>query len=219
VKIKQYIKRPWWYTALRGMHYSAYRFWWLYLVLFFAFLFVWYLFCLLPYCENKSQCGSVKDYQVKVQEAASALKACCNGAQEVAIDDNQIDELRRSYGGSTGEVTVTLAWQTTDDLDLQLIEPDGNRIYFENKISNLGGQLDVDTNVREKTTQPLENIFYAVKPKAGKYNVIVSYYKSNSGNSNIPYVVYIKIDDQLKTLTGVHYNAGESHSIYEFIIP
>ena len=201
------------------MHYSAFRFWWLYLILFFSFLGIWYFLCFLPYCEHKSQCCSVKDYQLKVEEAASALKECCNGAQEVAIDNNQIDELRRSYGGSTGEVTVTLAWQTIDDLDLQLIEPNGDRIYFGNKISNLGGRLDVDTNVREKTTQPLENIFYAVKPQAGKYTVIVSYFKSNSGNSNIPYVVYIKIDGQLKTLTGVHYNEKENHSIYEFIIP
>jgi uncharacterized protein YfaP (DUF2135 family) len=98
--------------------------------------------------------------------------------------------------------------------------PISNRIYFKEKISSLGGQLDIDKNAGGPiTTQPLENIFYAVKPPAGKYSVIVSYYKSNSGNSNVPYVVYLKIDGQLKTLTGVHYNAGENHSIYEFIIP
>jgi hypothetical protein len=202
------------------MHYSAYRFWWLYLVLFFAFLFVWYLFCLLPYCENKSQCGSVKDYQVKVQEAASALKACCNGAQEVAINDNQIDELRRSYGGSTGEVTVTLAWQTTDDLDLHLREPSGETIYFQNKTSKLGGQLDIDKNAGGPiTNQPIENIFYANKPKPGKYRINVHYFSQKSNEINVPYTVFVKIDDQLKTLTGVHYNVGENHSIYEFIIP
>ena len=219
MKKRKEIKRSWWYVSFRSMHYYAFRYWAIFLLGFFLLVALWFWLCYLPFCEKKEQCCLVQEYIKKVQTAKFALEECCNGAQEVAIDNNQIDELRRSYGGSTGEVTVTLAWQTIDDLDLHLIEPNGNRIYFEKKISSLGGRLDVDTNVREKTTQPLENIFYAVKPPAGKYTIIVNYYSSNSGSSNVPYVVYLKIDDQLKTLTGVHYNVRESHSIYEFIIP
>ncbi len=220
LKKRKEIKRSWWYVSFRSMHFYAFKYWAIFLLGFFLLVALWFWLCYLPYCEQKSQCCLVKDYQLKVEEAASALKACCNGEQEVAIDNNQIDELRRSYGGSTGEVTVTLAWQTIDDLDLHLIEPSGETIYFGNKISNLGGQLDIDKNAGGPiTNQPIENIFYANKPKPGKYRINVHYFSQKSNEVNVPYTVFVKIDGQLKTLTGVHYNVKENHSIYEFIIP
>ena len=46
----------------------------------------------------------------------------------------------------TGDVQVTLRWNTTDDLDLWVTDPFGDRVYYGNSQVASGGQLDVDAN-------------------------------------------------------------------------
>ena len=74
---------------------------------------------------------------------------------------NLSDIVTRS-GGAIGAVNVVLSWNTTDDLDLVVICPNGAEISFMQK-ENCGGRLDVDVNVdpRNKTSTPVENITWA----------------------------------------------------------
>jgi hypothetical protein len=221
VKTKQHIKRPWWYTSLRGMHFSAYKYWWLYLLLFFLFLAAWYLFCYLPYCNSVTQCCLINDYKAKVESARSALENCHTCESIPSGNSNQIDSLRTKYGGSTGEVTITLAWQSIDDLDLYLLEPSGEKIYFKHKISQTGGgHLDVDKNAEDYdlTNQPIENIFFANMPQPGLYKLYVNYFRHKSSDLNVPYTVYVDISGTTQTFSGIHSNPGETHAIYEFTI-
>ncbi len=202
------------------MHFYAYKHWSLFLIGFFLVIGLWFWLCYLPYCANKTQCCSVEDYKKKVQSASLALEECCNCDPNLSIEQNEIDELRRDYGGNIGEITITLAWQTIDDLDLYLVEPSGEIINFENRKSRSGGELDIDKNAGESVTgNPIENIFYASKPQSGKYTIHVHYFGNNSAAYSIPYKVYINIGTGSKELTGTHYNVGEMHTIYELIIP
>jgi len=218
-QIKQ-IKRPWWYRTFRAMHYYAFRHWAAFLLGFFALLALWFWLCYLPFCASNAQCCLIDEYKMKVRSAASALEECCDCETLNSIDDNEIDELRREYGGSIGEVTVTLIWQTIDDLDLHLLEPSGEEIYFEHKVSSGGGKLDIDKNADDAlVVNPIENIFYSSNPPSGKYRVFVHFYGSKSGEAAVPYRVYITIGGQQKQLSGTHFNEGDMHAIHEFIIP
>jgi hypothetical protein len=75
-------------------------------------------------------------------------------------DGPSMEERRNIHGGQTGEVTISLAWNTADDLDLIVTDPLGETIYFRNPISSSGGQLDVDMNRSIASDHPIENIVW-----------------------------------------------------------
>ena len=62
----------------------------------------------------------------------------------------------------TGDVQVTLRWNTNDDLDLIVVDPAGNIVDFGSPTSPSGGQLDVDANgfCQTQSFAPVENIFW-----------------------------------------------------------
>ncbi|MEM9807224.1 MAG: hypothetical protein AAF959_18310 [Cyanobacteria bacterium P01_D01_bin.56] len=62
----------------------------------------------------------------------------------------------------TGDIQVTLRWDTPDDLDLIVVDPDSNVIDFGSPTSPTGGQLDVDANgfCERHSASPVENIFW-----------------------------------------------------------
>lgn len=75
----------------------------------------------------------------------------------------------------TGDIEVSLNWGTPTDLDLHVVEPSGEEIYYGNRTSATGGMLDLDSNAgcnidnvdAEHVTWP------GVTPPSGTYEVIV----------------------------------------------
>jgi uncharacterized protein YfaP (DUF2135 family) len=80
-------------------------------------------------------------------------------------------------GGKTGEVQLSLAWDDYNDLDMHVFCPSGERIYFNNKKSQCGGELDVDMNVRPVSNNPVENVVWTGQAPPGKYKIGVHFYK------------------------------------------
>ena len=76
---------------------------------------------------------------------------------------------------AAGDIEVSLNWGTPTDLDLHVVEPSGEEIYYGNKTSATGGTLDLDSNAgcaidgidAEHVTWP------GVTPPTGTYEVIV----------------------------------------------
>ena len=138
---------------------------------------------------------------------------------DVVEHDDDLDRYRDSLGGTTGDITITLSWNTTDDLDLHLIEPSGEEIYYKHKRSISGGELDIDMNAGENFySRAIENIYYTSLPSRGRYKIKVNYYKRNESNmgQKVPYQVYIKIGDKELTLDKHISIENMSQSVYKF---
>jgi hypothetical protein len=83
--------------------------------------------------------------------------------------------------GKKGRVSVSLAWDNQNDLDLVVVTDDAE-IYHGNKQSHCGGTLDVDSNfVAPYTNKPVENIVWpdGRKPR-GALKIYVSHYKERA---------------------------------------
>ena len=78
----------------------------------------------------------------------------------------------------TGDVKVTLEWESDADVDLGVTEPDGSVIYFQDRGPTAsGGQLDVDSNVGCENTGSVENVFWPPgEAPSGSYEVTVTGY-------------------------------------------
>jgi len=94
---------------------------------------------------------------------------------------SELQERLAREGARSSDVQVSLMWNNYNDLDLHIVCPSGERIHGGNKISNCGGELDVDANVRAETKKPVENVVWPEgKAPAGVYQVYVHHYKKHA---------------------------------------
>jgi hypothetical protein len=78
----------------------------------------------------------------------------------------------------TGEVQVSVSWNAESDVDLHVVEPGGEEIYYANSTSAAGGSLDLDSNAGCSIDGVKnENITWANAP-SGTYTVRVDYWDS-----------------------------------------
>jgi hypothetical protein len=119
----------------------------------------------------------------------------------------------------TGDVQVTLRWEGEADLDLHVIDPNGERIWFDNPQSASGGILDVDANGNcEGLSQPVENIYWpAGEAPNGSYEVSVTYYQACGNPAPVDYEVTITLDgDAVDVIDAQITNVDEEHPVTIF---
>ena len=92
-------------------------------------------------------------------------------------EDRELMEWLAREGGKSGVVQISLAWDDYNDLDMHVFCPSGERIYFNNRKSACGGELDVDMNVRPKSKKPIENVVWTNEAPDGEYKIGVHFYR------------------------------------------
>lgn len=147
-------------------------------------------------------------------------------AEERKADiDAEIKQRVQAAGGlyEGVDVRASLIWNNRNDLDLHVIPPSGQEIYYAHKKSSCGGWLDVDMNVRGETTKPVENVRWAKgKAPRGTYKVYVQNYGfKEPKHAPTDFKVEIEINGQVKHFEGTVSPKGETGSksnvlVYEF---
>ena len=111
------------------------------------------------------------------------------------VTDSIKERVKQAGGRVEGELRTSLSWSNFDDLDIHVIEPGGNRIYYGAKKGHVStGELDVDMNAGgPQTRSPVENIIWTDKSRMreGMYTVSVHNY-SRRETTNAGFQVQIE---------------------------
>lgn len=172
--------------------------------------------------------GVNNDSMRVVNPLISSANAVGTGAQSLAGDLARL----AGYGAKKGLVTVSLIWNTKDDLDLHLVRsnrlPNLGNYDFPDMISyrniqNGWGHLDIDMNVRPDTDKPVENI-YMFHLEPGRFGVYVHYYRSHTRTPSVKFRVIIQRvgGDEPRVINSVVSLPQHNHSskrVAEFRIP
>jgi hypothetical protein len=146
-------------------------------------------------------------YDISVQVAADASRATL--VLRVALTDGtgnigEYSELELELVQSgTGDVKITLSFDRMHDLDLYVIEPNGEEISYLNDASATGGQLDLDSGMHCQAGGAMsENIFWPPGgAPSGQYRVSVHNYEQCAPGAT-SFTVRIAHDDVVNTYTG-----------------
>lgn len=132
---------------------------------------------------------------------------------------NEINLASSSLTAGTGDVQVTLIWNTKADLDLYIEDPLGNTISWRSPISPTGGTLDID----DTDGYGPENIFWGKnKAPRGNYKVSLNYfngqysagvYSKDYGTTN--FSILVQSFGKTKTYTG-SVSFGQTKSVVTF---
>lgn len=117
-----------------------------------------------------------------------------------AVGDNDFAHRLSKAGAQTGDVQISIAWNSIDDIDLHVTVATQkgtlDNINWTHRIGNFThGMLDIDMNAHESSLvrNPVENIFWPNgSSPTGVFNVYIHYYRSWSGNRNVPVSIRIK---------------------------
>ncbi len=84
----------------------------------------------------------------------------------------------------SGDIQISASWTDSADVDLHVIDPSGEEIYFGHKLAASGGTLDLDANAACSPNESAPRVFYSnenvVWPLGsapnGTYKVILDYW-------------------------------------------
>lgn len=127
-----------------------------------------------------------------------------NGAGQCTTQEVDVIEV------GTGDVQVSVSWDVPSDVDLYLVEPSGETIYFGNEESETGGVLDLDSNAACGSPDVRnENITWPDDvPPSGEYTVRVNYWSACDQQAT-NWVVTLRVEGQeTRTFEGQFTGAG-----------
>jgi len=118
--------------------------------------------------------------------ASTAFDSWANSLDEVEDRTEDVQTTVGALEAGHGDVQITLTWNTTDDIDLWVTDPNGEKIYFADKYSQSGGYLDYD----DTNGYGPENVYWSEgQAPSGKYLVQVDHY---SGYYSTDFTVLIQ---------------------------
>jgi hypothetical protein len=104
---------------------------------------------------------------------------------------------------STGDIQVALSWNTQTDVDLHVVDPRGEEVYWANPTSASGGRLDLDSNAGcSIDNKNNENIRWPAPAPVGTYTVRVDYWSNCNVTGTTTYSVVVNNGGSSTVFTG-----------------
>lgn len=115
------------------------------------------------------------------------------------VTDSIKEKVKRAGGNIEADLRVSLGWYNYDDLDIHVIEPDGNHVSYINK----SGKLDVDMNAGGSSSrEAVENVTWNKSyMQKGEYKVNVHNYTKRE-TVDVGFMIEVEFDGKT---TRFHY--------------
>ncbi|MEM7449703.1 MAG: hypothetical protein AAF355_15820 [Myxococcota bacterium] len=151
---------------------------------------------------------------------------CIQGADEQCngLDDNCNGQIDEGCGYSSGDIQITLAWNSGADIDLYVTDPFGETVSYSHTNANSGGHLDQDArgNCRpEQSNNRIENVYWnASMPPSGQYRAELHYWgECNSGAGPTNTTLSISVGGQVIGAYQYVLNPQQRVQVASFNIP
>lgn len=123
------------------------------------------------------------------------------GSNSVVLRDGEtvsrVQFFEANAGKAQARLRVLLSWDTPGtDLDLHVISPDGQHVFYGHRVARNGGALDVDV-----TTGYGPEIYANPAPPPGVYHVYVNYYGRGGDDARAMTLAQVAIVSQEGTLS------------------
>jgi hypothetical protein len=118
--------------------------------------------------------------------------------------DTAFDQRLEEQGAQTGDIQVSLLWNNANDLDLHMVGPTGEHIYFAAETDSIGGYLDIDMNAGSTVSMtPIENVFWSAGQAArGTYKIYVHHYLNRGTENPSAFKVRLKVGESITFYEG-----------------
>jgi len=154
---------------------------------------------------SRERSGSEPFADIKVGADGEALRGECNGGafeQCNALDDDCNGVIDDECGYESGDVQITLGWNTGADLDLYVTDPSGATLFYNerNKRSRIGGHLDHDARGdcrREQQNNRIENVYWPAPARSGEYRVELHYFSPCAKAATTEATLSVVVENQL----------------------
>ena len=127
------------------------------------------------------------------------------GGKQGKLSQQKVDAIQVG----TGEVQVSVQWDGDSDVDLHVVDPNGDEVFWDNTSIASGGELDLDSNANcDLDHVRNENITWSKAPP-GKYTVRLDYFLAcDIDKTN--YVVTVRVNGQpTRTFSGSFSGEGD----------
>lgn len=97
-----------------------------------------------------------------------------------------------------------MIWNNFNDLDLHVLCPSGQEIFWDTRHSRCGGELDVDMNASGRDSiKPVENVYWPEgEAPTGEFVVLVDHYENQGGRDPTRFTVVVTVDGKTKRFSG-----------------
>jgi hypothetical protein len=142
---------------------------------------------------------------VKVNADAKLIEVeCAYGAYETcnALDDDCNGVIDDDCGYESGDVQITVGWNSGADIDLYVTDPSGFTLFYneQHKRSQIGGRLDHDARGdcrREQKNPRIENTYWPAPATRGNYRVELHYFSPCTGGAATEVTLSVVVGGEL----------------------